>query len=287
MKNLQRITRISAIVIALTLCPSVFYGQCSDAGVCVVGSRHALAGHRLSAGYAIGKSGKSDDLTIHSVQVEGDLQLFRDSRLTIRLPWSRTSGPLGSTSGVGDLTVVLNQTVWEVDGDQINVQIGGKFATGNANSSNLPQAYQPGLGTNDLLLGISYETEPWLFALGYQLSRGRSDNSITRLKRGDDMLARIGYKTHVDVLLVGLEVLAIKRLQESSVLDPAIAGGSSFIEVSGSDQFQANMMATVSLPISERYGLRGLAAVPLRSRSVNVDGLTRSISLSIGIQYSL
>lgn len=278
---------IPAIAAVLTLCPNVLYAQCSDAGVCVVGSRHALIGHRVSAGYVFGKSGKTDDLTIHSFQVEGDIQLFHDSRLTVRLPWSRTSGPLGNTSGIGDATLLWNQTVWEMDANQVNVQIGGKFATGNVNSANLPQAYQPGLGTNDFLIGASYATESWLFALGYQLSRGRSSNSVTRLKRGDDLLARIGYDLHVDDLILGLEILAIKRLQESSVLNPAIVGGSSFIAVSGSDQFQANLLAKVSMPCSESFSLRSLAAVPLLSRSVNVDGLTRSITLSVSIQYSL
>jgi hypothetical protein len=267
--------------------PNVFYAQCSDAGVCVVGSRHALMGHRVSVGYVFGKSGKTDDLTIHSFQIEGDIQLFHDSRLTVRLPWSRTSGPLGHTGGIGDLTLLWNQTVWEAIGGQLSVQAGGKFATGNANSADLPQAYQPGLGTNDLLLGISYDTEPWLFAFGYQRSRERSNNSITRLQRGDDLLARIGYNTHAGDLTVGLEILAIKRLQEASVLNAAIAGGNSFTTISGSDQFQANLLATVSLPFSESYSISGFAAVPLRGRNVNVDGLTRSITLSVAIQYLL
>ena len=287
MESMQVRRIIFALVALSALCPNVFYAQCSDAGVCVFGSRHAWVGHRISAGYAFGKSSRTDDLTIHSFQVEGDIQFFYDSRMTVRFPWSRISGPLGYASGIGDLTLLWSQTVWKVNADQVSVQIGGKFATGNANSANLPQAYQPGLGTNDFLFGVSYGTEPWLFAVGYQLSRGRSNNSITRLQRGDDLLARIGFTTHIDDLIVGLELLTIKRLQESSVLNPVNAAGGSFIAVSGSDQFQANFLARVSLPLSEPYSLAGLAAVPLRSRSVNVDGLTRSITLSVGIQYAL
>jgi hypothetical protein len=260
--------------------------QCSDAGVCSIGSRHALLRHQVSARYVFGSSGKTDDLTIHTIQVEGTIQFLRDSRLSILLPWSRTNGPLGYASGIGDLAILWNQTVWGEAGNQLGVQIGGKFATGTTNAGNLPQAYQPGLGTNDLLLGITYETDPWLFALAYQLSRGRSDNAVTRLNRGDDVLARIGYTTHIEDLIVGLEVLAIKRLQESSVLDPAVPGGNSFIAVSGSDQFQVNLLSTASLPLSDTFSLQGRAAVPLRSRSVNVDGLKRSLTLAIGVQYS-
>ena len=284
----SHVMKIIIKVIALLMsCSYALFAQCSDAGVCVIGSKRTMPGHQLGASYVFGKSGKTDDLIIHSIQIEGGIQFFPHSRLVVLLPWSRINGPLGYASGLGDITVLWNQGVCEMLGNQLSVQIGAKFATGDANSSNLPQAYQPGLGTNDLLLGISYETEPWLFALGYQLSRGRSDNAATRLRRGDDLFTRIGYKTHVDDLIVGLEILAIKRLQKSSVLDPAVAGGSSFIDVSGSDQFQANLLLTLSLPLSESFSLRSHIAVPLRSRRVNVDGLTRSVTLSVGVQCSL
>lgn len=273
------------VLFLLTSSSHTLFAQCSDAGVCVIGSKHTLLGHGLGASYVFGKSRKADDLTIHSIHVEGNIQLLQNSKLAVLLPWSRISGPLGRASGIGDLTVLWNQTVWEMAGNQLSVQIGGKFATGNSTSGNFPLAYQPGLGTNDLLLGISYETDSWLFALGYQLSPGRSNNAVTRLKRGDDFLARTGYKTHVDNLMVGLEILAIKRLQQSSVLDTTVGGSETFMIVSGSDQFQTNILATLSLPFDENVSLRSFVAFPLLSRSVNVDGLTRSVTLSVGGQY--
>lgn len=274
------------LILLLGISSNAILAQCSDAGICVIGAKPTLLGHQVGASYLFGKSGKTDDLTIHSIQIDGSIQLFPNSRVTILLPWSRTNGPLGDASGIGDLTLLWNQVLSDTLNNRLSLQIGGKFATGTNNSGNLPQSYQSGLGTNDLILGISYETEPWLFSLGYQLSRGRSNNPVTQLKRGDDVLTRIGYKTHVADLSVGLEVLAIKRLQESSVRDTA-AGSSSFITLAGSDQFQVNLLATMSLPISESFSLQGLVAVPLRSRTVNVDGLKRSSTLSVGIQYSL
>jgi hypothetical protein len=264
------------------------FAQCSDAGICVIGSKHAVLQHQLGASYLYAKGDKKSDLSTHSVQVEVNLQLFENSRLAILFPWSRISGRLGQTNGIGDLSVVWTQGVWGAPGDQLSLHAGGKFATGSANSGDLPQAYQTGLGTNDLLLGASYETEPWLIAFGYQFSRGRSSNAVTRLRRGDDLLARIGYKTAVEDLVVGLEMLAIKRLERSSVLDTATAArGNSFVEVPGSDQFQLDVLMTFSRPISEHVDIRGLVAVPIRNRSVNVDGLTRGLTVSLGLQYSL
>lgn len=275
------------IVCILFVFAPALYSQCSDAGVCSIGSQHRLLGHSFSAGYVFGKSSKSDDLTFHSFHVEGSIRVLEDSRLSIVLPWSSASGPLGKASGIGDLTILWSQIVLQNDARQLSVQIGGKFATGNADLGNLPQAYQPGLGTNDLLLGISFDTEPWLFALGYQLSRGRSSNAATQLKRGDDLLARVGYKTRVDDFTFGLELLAIKRLQEASIVSPSAQITGSFVSIPGSDQFQVNVLGTASMALSESYSLRFLGAVPLRSRPVNVDGLTRSITLTIGLHYAI
>ncbi|MBX2991211.1 MAG: hypothetical protein KF749_08585 [Bacteroidetes bacterium] len=275
------------IMSILVMFTQALYSQCSDAGVCSIGSQHEQLRHSFSAGYVFGKSSKSDDLTFHSFQVEGSIRVLEDSRLSIVLPWSSASGPLGKASGIGDLTILWSQVVLKNDAHQLSVQIGGKFATGNADLGNLPQAYQPGLGTNDLLLGISFDTEPWLFALGYQLSRGRSDNAATQLKRGDDVLARVGYKTGADDFTFGLELLAIKRLQEASILSPSAQIISSFMSIPESDRLQVNVLGTASMKLSESYSLRVLGAVPLRSRPVNVDGLTRSITLSLGLQYAI
>lgn len=275
------------IVCILFVFTHALYSQCSDAGVCSIGSQHEQLGHSFSAGYAFGKSGKSDDLMFHSFHVEGSIRVLEDSRLSIVLPWSSASGPLGKASGIGDLTILLNQVVWKNTENQLSVQAGGKFATGSVNLGNLPQAYQPGLGTNDLLLGISFHTEPWLFALGYQLSPGRSSNAAIQLKRGDDLLARVGYKTRTDEFTFGLEVLAIKRLQEASIVSPSAQITSSFVSIPGSDQFQVNVLGNAAMKLSKSYSLRFLGAVPLRSRPVNVDGLTRSITLSIGLHYAI
>ncbi|RPH38054.1 hypothetical protein EHM92_01055 [bacterium] len=264
------------------------FAQCSDAGVCAIGSEHAALKHQIGMSYLFGASGKPDDIVYHLVQLEAGLQLLPASRVTLLLPWvPRISGPLGSTSGLGDLILLWNQGVWGREGEQINIQIGAKLATGSVNSGSLPQSYQPGLGTNDLLLGVTYQMDPWLFALGYQLSRGRSDNAVTRLKRGDDFLGRIGYTMPLEKFVVGLEVLAIKRLQESSILDTTGEGTDSFVDVPGSDQLQVNLLGRVELPIDQSFTVRSFVALPLRDRSVNVDGLKRSLSLSLGVLYTL
>ena len=259
---------------------SPVFSQCSDAGVCAIGSKRSALHHEIGVSYIYGKSKPDDGLSFNTVQVDATIHVLFDSRVSILLPWTKVNGPSGSVSGIGDLSVFLNQTVRSDEAGVLSLQIGAKLATGPSNSGNLPQAYQPGLGTNDLILGASYETDPWLFALGYQFSRDRSNNTATQLKRGDDLLLRAGYRHEFEEFTVTAEVLAINRLQLSSVVVP---GSNVFAEVPESDQFQVNLLGRISYPVGS-YSVQGLVAFPILNRKVNIDGLTRSFTLSVGIQ---
>jgi hypothetical protein len=278
---------VAAFIVLSLLLAEPLSAQCSDAGVCVIGSGGEQSSNILGARYVFGSSGKPDELTVHSVEVEGSVSLSSSATISIHVPWVHISGPGGAVNGVGDITALWSQRVLDSPAGKLFTQLGGRIATGKSNAGHLPQAYQPGLGTNDLLLGILYETDPWSFAIGYQLSRGRSDNAVTRLKRGDDLLARIGFQTRIDTLALRLEILGIKRLQRSSVLDTRAPENETFMEVPESDQFQINLLATLMLPVSERVGLRASVAVPVLERKVNIDGLKRSITISAGVQVAL
>jgi len=259
------------------------FSQCSDAGVCAIGSMRSALHHEIGVSYIYGKSKSDDGLTFNTVQLGAMVHVLYDSRVSIALPWTKVNGPSGSASGIGDLSIFLNQIVVSDEAGVFSLQIGAKLATGSSNSGNLPQAYQPGLGTNDLILGASYEADPWLFALGYQFSRDRSNNTATQLKRGDDLLLRAGYRHEFEEFTATAEVLAINRLQLSSIVVP---GSSVFVEVPGSDQFQVNIMGRISYPLGS-YSVQGLVAFPILNRKVNVDGLTRSFTFSVGIQREL
>ena len=270
-------------LLGLSLPSSPVFSQCSDAGVCAIGSKRSALHHEIGVSYIYGKSKTDDGLSFNTVQLDATLHVLFDSRISIALPWTKVSGPSGSVSGIGDLSVFLNQTMSSAEAGVLSLQIGAKLATGPSNSGNLPQAYQPGLGTNDLIFGAAYETEPLLFALGYQFSRGRSDNAVTQLKRGDDLLLRVGYRHEFEEFTATAEVLAIKRLQLSSVVVP---GSNVFAEVPESGQFQVNLLGRVSYPLGS-YSIQGLVAFPILSRKVNVDGLTRSFTFSVGIHKEL
>jgi hypothetical protein len=56
-----------------------------------------------------------------------------------------------------------------------------------------------------------------------------------------------------------------------------------YIDVENSDQTQLNLLTVVQFEINKNYSLFADFAVPFIKREVNVDGLTRSFSVSVGI----
>jgi hypothetical protein len=285
-KKADNMKTLAPLFIILLLLPHSAYSQCSDAGVCTIGSHRPSASHHVGVSYTYGRSSAADDLTFHSAAFEGNFQLQQDTRLAVTVPWSTQSGPLGSTSGLGDLILVLDHVVLRSMPGQLNVQLGGKFATGEVNGDNLPQSYQSGLGTNDFLLGLSYSYDSWNSAIGYQYSRGRSSNP-SRLKRGDDLLMRLGYHAPIASMTAGLEILAIKRLEESSVIANTTGRGAAFFSIPKSDQFQVNLLGRFLLPFEECCSLQALIAFPILQRDINVDGLTRALTLSVGLRATI
>ncbi len=260
--------------------------QCSDAGACSLARQNPDPSHEFSLTYQFGKSSKTEDLTFHTLQLSAAIRIFNESRCSILMPLNRQSGPLGSVAGPGDLLLIWNQSIARDAAYHLSFQVGGKLATAATNAANLPQAYQSGLGTNDLLLGASADYLEWGFVIVYQFSPGRSANRIDRLRRGDDLLVKAGYLDAFGDLKLGVELLAIKRLHESSVLDSLSGGQEVFGLLAGSDQTQVNLLGRAEFPITAHYSARGMAAIPLLRRNINVDGLTRSLSLSLALAYS-
>ncbi len=279
------------LLLLMFLSPLPVSAQCSDAGACAIGGMDThekeAVRHLLALRYAFGSSGTPDDIRFHTVLVEGSAELIPGSRIAARLPYSVIDGPKGSTSGIGDLTLLWDQRLWRSDGLELRAQAGVKLPTGDDDAGMLPQAYQAGLGTTDLIAGLSLDAAPWSAAVGYQYSDGRSDNALTRLRRGDDLLLRAGYGSTIDDYGFGLEVIAIQRLALSTIVNPEPGSPDAFIAIPGSDQLQVNVLGTASAPLSDQLRLSVLAAVPLLKRDINIDGLKRTLTLSAGFELLL
>ena len=265
------------------------YAQCSDAGVCQLGGHLAKGEEKelfnISAAYKYGYSGKDDDVQYNSFVLDGSYNLLENSSVQVLIPYNIQSGPEGSVSGVGDLILSWNQQLYSNENSSFNASLGAKLATGDDNKDSLPQVYQSGLGTNDILFGLSYTYSKITVGAGYQLAGGRNDN-ILRLERGDDLLLRASYQFAFNQLSIVPQLLFIQRLAKSSILDTTSTDEESFVEVEGSDQAQLNFLAKLEYRIDENISLVGDFAIPFIKREVNLDGLTRAFSASAGIRFS-
>jgi len=287
MKNIILISLLLVIVSGYSF---KIIAQCSDAGVCSVG--HTMDDDNdnilnVNVGYKFGSSGKEDDVKYHSFQLGTIYNVFEKTSLQLSIPYNIQSGPLGDVKRIGDLLISVTQNFISHNNSSLGASIGAKFATGEDNADNLPMAYQSGLGSNDILFALNYTYQNIGFGVGYQLAGGRNNNVI-KLERGDDLLIRASYNLLVDKFTITPQLLFIKRLAKSSILDTSsMTSSESFIEVDNSDQAQLNLLTVVQYQIDKNYFLFADFAVPFIKREVNVDGLTRSFSASVGVQLNI
>jgi hypothetical protein len=163
--------------------------------------------------------------------------------------------------------------------------------------------YQSGLGTNDLLLGLTYGTERlttagtelWQFTLGYQQPFGTSGNNIDSLRRGPDLVGGISYSTLISDISLSGEILAIKRLTESKLVyhglytteespDPVYVEE---LTIPNSAFFQLNLKVIAGYAISSSLVIDGSFALPLLKREDNTDGLKRVYTFSGGLRMRI
>ena len=286
---MRKLSVVFIILVSASFYQFENFAQCSDAGICQLGT-HLTEGEKelfsISAAYKYGYSGKEDDVQYHSFVLDGSYNLLETSSVQVLIPYNIQSGPAGSVSGIGDLIVSWNQQLFTDENSSFSASLGAKLATGDDNKDNLPQLYQSGLGTNDILFGLNYTYDKISVGAGYQLAGGRNDN-ILRLERGDDLLLRASYQLAFGQLNIVPQLLFIKRLSKSTVLDTTSMNEEKFVEVDKSDQAQLNFLAKLEYKISDNVSLVGDFAIPFIKREVNVDGLTRAFSASIGVTFSI
>lgn len=291
MRN-QKVFIILSVVLIFFIIHFNSYSQCSDAGVCSIGSHKHMeeeethTNSSITFGDRLGYSGKDDDITYNSIFVNGNFALSKNITGSFTMPFNLQSGPAGSFSGPGDLIIGFNYNNPINQYSSIDFQVGGKFATGSANlGDSLPLAYQSGLGTNDLLLGVTYNVTQFAFTVATQIPFGNSTNDYTMLERSPDVLLRMGYNFPAsEKLIINTELLAIKRLAESKVV---IQGSNpeQFVEIGDSDFLQLNVQASLSYLVSKNWGLNLSGAIPLLKRDTNVDGTKRAFTVSAGASY--
>src|SRR5688572_9771554 len=114
------------------------YSQCSDAGICILG-KHYLKEQRprtssASLSYIYGTSGPNADvngtlnnLSYGSLRLDADIDILKDTRLLVGIPYTIVSGPLGENNGAGDLVLAFTRSFKIENIHTLSFSLGGKL----------------------------------------------------------------------------------------------------------------------------------------------------------------
>ena len=279
---------------------------CSDAGFCTIG---VLKGNQHSDNVYDTRWGLNTNIGVadggvfvSTTTIEYNKNIGKKSFLQIKQPFTVTSGGLGSAVGLGDLSLSLSQRVYSQGNVHLDALVGTKISLGSttfqANGLDLPMPYQTGLGTNDLILGLSYNFNKWHLVLGYQQPFGRASNNFLKeywqadavkdyfnsanLLRKSDILLRIERFININEKWSGsVGMLPIFHLGEDEIV---LKDGSNSI-VKNSSGLTLNFNAGFSYKLNDFNTLKGSVSAPLIVREIRPDGLTRAFVIGIGFEH--
>ncbi|PCH99080.1 MAG: hypothetical protein COB85_00800 [Bacteroidetes bacterium] len=310
---------------------------CSDPGLCTAGALNSsntqdstsqidftkagfdelMNATVASEKYRIGADvvyGLGDKRTaIYNLVLRASVRVKERMLINLKVPFTYISGNIGSTAGIGDLTLTMQNTF--KSGKNINMAytLGVIIPTNTANlkynNEVMPMAYQSSLGVFSVLGGMSFRYKLWSAVIGYQYSFGSNSNqflnetvhidsssaefdmqvarksyfSSQKLTRGSDLIFRVERGFQIKKLSIAIGVLPILRISNSSIVDSSGAT----VEVLNSDGLTLNITAGLSYQINHSTFIRLNYGSPVLRRKVRPDGLTRSSVIILGIGVKL
>lgn len=253
--------------------------------------------------YGIGEN----NTMITTFQLEGTVSIIKQKLFgQVKLPYTLVNGNLGSTHGLGDITLSLSYLALQHSNSTLSFSGGVKLPTNNADAFSsdnlpLPMIYQTSLGTTDVLLGVKYSYKKWDFTVGYQHPFNTNGNQYlpnpalekideynsyfvsNKLKRADDGIFRVNRVFTYKKLDITPGLLFIYHLAEDEVTD--FFGNR--VKVDGSSGLTLNANLAGSVSISNKFDVVFILGAPLVDRKSHPDGLARKLVTIIGIRYSI
>lgn len=295
----------------------LFSQGCSDAGLCSINLSDDKPNSEetkftLGLNNTIGIGDES--VLINSTGIEFGAN-YSNFGFTAKIPFTFTTGTLGQTNGLGDLTLLLSSKIYTLDSFALSIIGGVKLATNNANLLNedelsMPMVYQTSGGTNDIILLIAANIDEWVISTGMQIPTNRNENtfedrsalidplpntnkyyqewqnyqSSRNFKRGSDVMLKIEKYFEVkDDLKLMAGVLPVYRLTESIYENR----DGEDIKIAGTDGLTLNLIAGLSYKVTEKHTLGLNIGFPVVTREVKADGLTRALVANIDFKFAL
>ena len=309
----------TTILLLLLNATSVLSQGCSDAGLCSFNMvEHDSTGtdemhYTLGLSNTIGVGDES--VLINSTGVEFGAN-FSDFGIVAKIPFTLTSGTLGQTNGLGDLTVLLSSKLYSEENLSLSVAGGVKMATNKADLRNeddlsMPMVYQTSNGTNDVIFLLAANIDDWVVSTGLQIPLNRNENSFIEnsalvepipgfsdeyylnwknyqssknFKRGSDVMLKIEkYFTIQDDLKFMAGILPVYRLVESIYEDY----NGNDITIMNSDGLTLNIIAGLNYKVTEKHTFGLNIGFPVVTREIRADGLTRAMVANVDFKFEL
>lgn len=224
----------------------------------------------------------------------------------VKIPYLSSSGSLGKTSGLSDISLCFTRTIVTQDKFNVSLSAGTKIPSNQADLEEdgkpLPMYYQTSLGTYDFIAGISFINRNWLFATGVQHPFNRNGNKFTwsswpdhpsqayikkyaaayELKRGTDVMLRIERNFRFSRINFTAGLLPIYRLNRDERTNPETGERVKPEEAKG---LALSAIATMGYSFNVRSGVKLLFGHKITNRAVNPDGLTREMVTTFSYYY--
>jgi hypothetical protein len=313
--RLAKLSRTILIISFFTLINHLVFAQgCSDAGFCTMGAMKPnqhfsnKVNFRLKsveAGQFVGITKFGDVIVTYLA----DLSLAINSKtaVQVKLPYTFTSGFLGSTNGMGDISLSATRNILYRENYQVNFTAGSKIPTNNSDKRSsdgrpLPMYYQTSLGTFDAIFGVSFVTKKWLVATGYQQALNPNGNTFfwgpwagtefqervkdyptsIDLERGKDIMFRVERNFRSSRFNTYIGLLPIYRITNDKRTNPKTKLTE---EVKGTSGLALTALYGFGYRFSVKSSFKFLLGAVLVRREVHLDGLSREVVNSFSYEY--
>ncbi len=316
------------LIIPLLLAAFWIKGQgCSDPGICTIGTLNSATSKDSASEFPLDSASLEDLMTatfvdekwkasiaavyalgapnnflIYTSTFRFSYRLKKRVLLNVKVPVSFVTGDLGNNSGVGDITVSLQNTFRNAGGKRFAYIVGVVLPSGDANNSDngfvLPMQYQTTLGAVNALVGLSGTYRGWSGSFGYQHSFGANGNTFStsgleldpnmpgydelnpkrnlyvssnQIVRSGDLFLRLEKRIKIKKFGLYFGALPIYRVAESTILTDSVGR----LSVAGSDGLTLNLTAGMNYNFNRNSSLRFIYGKPFVQRTNLPDGLGR------------
>ena len=252
---------------------------------------------------------------LYGAAFTGVFRIKKKMLINIKVPYTYVYGSLGTNSGLGDITLSLQNTFYSGKYKRFSATVGVVIPTGNANKKDndfaLPMTYQTTLGAYNVLVGVSAAYKKWGCVLGYQHSFGKNENefnsdsltvnenslfydelngerkrftSSQNLKRGSDVILRLERRFDIGKKFgFNVGVLPIYRLSRSTI---TLDNGEE-VKIDDTDGLTFNVTGGIRYSPSRNWLVRFNFGAPVITRKVRADGLAREYVGVLSVAYKI